>query len=134
MRHAKLLEAQILGFYRALGKRGRDKLCGSDDSSVGGVVSRGNVIRKIRKEYYALGMLLEFQSSGNGDGEEFAPPGKEREERLKAESDSDEYEDGEAKEHDPSLSPEVDRKNSKDRGLEGKRTTDKDANRTRTAN
>lgn len=49
-------------------------------------------------------MLLEFQSSGNEDGEGFAPPGKEREERLKAESDSDEDEDREAKEHDHSLS------------------------------
>ena len=53
---------------------------------------------------------------------------------MKAESHSDEDEDGEAKEHELSLSPEVDRKKSKDRGLEGKRTTDEGANRTRTAN
>ena len=32
---------------------------------------------KIRKEYYAPGMLLEFESSGDENGEEFAPPGKE---------------------------------------------------------
>lgn len=90
MRHAKPSEEQIAALSSALGKRGWDGPCDSGGSSVGGVVSHGKVIMKIRKEYYAPGMLLEFESSGDENGEEFAPPGKEGgEERLKVGSDSD---------------------------------------------
>ncbi|PUU72433.1 hypothetical protein B9Z19DRAFT_1137608 [Tuber borchii] len=134
MRHAKPSEAQIAALSSALGKRGRDEPSDSDDSSVGGATNGGRVLRKkIRKEYFTPGMILEFESSDDEDDEEFAPSGKEEEEeeeeKLGADSDSDDDEDGEEVEQDPSPSPEVDRKRSKDGGMEGKRAADNDIDR-----
>jgi len=137
MRHEKPSEAQIAALSSALGKRGRDGPSDSDDSSIGDAIGGGKVIRKkIRKEYYTPGMILEFESSDDEDDEEFAPSGREGEEgksEADNDSDEDEDEDGEEEEHDPSPSPEVDRKRSKDGGVPGKRTADEDVNRTRTA-
>ncbi|PWW79679.1 hypothetical protein C7212DRAFT_170210, partial [Tuber magnatum] len=132
MRHAKPSEAQIAALLSALGKRARDEPSDSDDSSAGGAVDSEKVIRKkIRKEYYTPGMVLEFESSDDEDDEEFVPPGEAGEEELGVDSDSDGDEDADKEEQDPSPSPEVDRKRTKDGGVGGKRPVDKDVNKGR---
>ncbi|KAG0635820.1 hypothetical protein HOY80DRAFT_892398 [Tuber brumale] len=132
MRHAKPSKAQIAALLSTLGKRVRDGPNDSDGSSAGGAVDGEKVIRKkIRKEYFTPGMVLEFESSDDEDDEEFVPPGEgeEEEEDSGDDSDSDESGDAEKGEQDPSPSPEVDRKRTKASGVDGKRTADKDINR-----
>jgi hypothetical protein len=126
MRHAKPSKARVASLLSTLGKRSRVKPSDSDDSSAGGVLDGEKVIRKkMRKEYFTPGMVLEFESSDDEDDGEFVPPGDEEEEDSEDDCDSDESGDAE-KEDDTSPSPEVDRKRTKARGVDGK---DKDVNR-----
>ncbi|CUS15511.1 unnamed protein product [Tuber aestivum] len=135
MRHAKPSEARIAALFSTLGKRARDESSDSDNSSVGDAAEGERVIRKkIRKEYYTPGMVLEFESSDDEDDEEFVPSSEAEEEELGgADGDSDKDGDADGGEQDPSPSPEVDRRRAMDGGAGGKRPVDKDVNKKRVA-
>ncbi|RPA91895.1 hypothetical protein L873DRAFT_1712053 [Choiromyces venosus 120613-1] len=126
-RRSKPSEAQIAGLSSALGKRAREEP--SDSSDSGDAADGEKVIKKIRKEYFSPGMVLEFESDDEDD-EEFVTPSEEEgeeEEGINSDNNSDNDEDAEAGEpQDHSPSPEVDRKRTKDGGIDRKRTADKD--------
>ena len=64
-------------------KEGADEPSDSDDSSVGGVINDGRVLRKIRKEYFTPGMMLEFESSDDEDDESLLLLAKRRRRRRR---------------------------------------------------